>query len=200
MNFLAHLYLSGDNPKLMVGNFIGDFVKGKRALEKFEPEIIRGIELHRGIDAFTDKHPIVSKSKNRLREKYRHYSGVIVDVFYDHFLAKNWNDYHRQPLLDFSLHAYKTIDSFNLVLPEEVKQMLPYMKRGNWLLNYGFVEGIHRALSGMASRTTFVSKMEQASSELVTHYNDFEKEFQEFFPQLNAYCVHKIESWNQART
>jgi acyl carrier protein phosphodiesterase len=200
MNFLAHLYLSGDNPKLMVGNFIGDFVKGKSALANFEHEVIRGIELHRGIDAFTDKHPIVSESKNRLREKYRHYSGVIVDVFYDHFLAKNWNDYHRLPLLDFSLQAYKTIDGFNSILPDGVKQMLPYMKRGNWLLNYGYVEGIHRALTGMASRTTFVSKMEQASTELVTHYKDFEKEFQEFFPQLNAFCVQKIESWDQART
>lgn len=196
MNFLAHLYLSGDNPKLMVGNFIGDFVKGKNALEKFEPEIIRGIELHRSIDAFTDKHAIVSLSKDRLREKYRHYSGVIVDVFYDHFLAKNWPDYHSQPLLDFSLAAYKTIESYEKVLPEEVKQMLPYMKRGNWLLNYSFVEGIHRALSGMASRTTFVSKMEEASSELVTHYDAFEKEFREFLPELNAHCAAKIERWN----
>jgi acyl carrier protein phosphodiesterase len=196
MNFLAHLYLSGDNPKLMVGNFIGDFVKGKSALAKFEPEIIRGIELHRSIDAFTDKHSIVSTSKDRLREKYRHYSGVIVDVFYDHFLAKNWSDYHSQPLLDFSLASYKTIERFGDVLPDDVRNMLPYMKRGNWLLNYSFVEGIHRALSGMASRTTFVSKMEEASSELVTHYDAFEKEFQEFFPQLNAHCVAKIKSWN----
>jgi acyl carrier protein phosphodiesterase len=196
MNFLAHLYLSGDNPKLMVGNFIGDFVKGKSALAKFEPEIIRGIELHRSIDAFTDKHLIVSTSKDRLREKYRHYSGVIVDVFYDHFLAKNWRDYHSQPLLEFSLASYKTIERFGDVLPDGVRNMLPYMKRGNWLLNYSLVEGIHRALSGMASRTTFVSKMEEASSELVTHYDAFEKEFQEFFPQLNAHCIAKIESWN----
>ncbi|HEY0655235.1 MAG TPA: ACP phosphodiesterase [Chryseosolibacter sp.] len=200
MNFLAHLYLSGDDPKLMVGNFIGDFVKGKNALESFEPDIIRGIELHRGIDAFTDKHPIVAESKNRLREKYRHYSGVIVDVFYDHFLAKNWSNYHHQPLLDFSLHAYRTIDSFDSILPSDVKHMLPYMKRGNWLVGYAFVEGIHRSLSGMASRTTFISNMEQASSELVTYYDDFQKEFQEFFPQLNAYCVNKIQEWNQART
>jgi acyl carrier protein phosphodiesterase len=191
MNFLAHLYLSGDDPKLMVGNFIGDFVKGKSALEKFEPQIIKGIELHRAIDAFTDKHTIVAQSKTRLREKYRHYAGVIVDVFYDHFLAKNWNLFHPQPLLDFSLHSYETIDSFEAILPEEVKQMLPYMKRGNWLVNYAEVEGIHRALSGMASRTPFVSKMEEATHDMVTHYADFENEFKEFFPLLSDYCAAK---------
>ena len=177
MNFLAHVYLSGNNPKLLVGNFIGDFVKGKNALENFEEEIVRGIELHRSIDAFTDKHPTVSKSKDRLREKYRHYSGVIVDVFYDHFLGKNWKDYHPQPLDTFASNVYKIIDNHYTILPAEVKNMFPYMKRGNWLVGYSFVEGIHRALSGMASRTTFVSKMEQASGDLVTHYDAFEQEF-----------------------
>lgn len=195
MNFLAHLYLSGDDPKTMVGNFIGDFVKGKSALENFDRQIVRGIELHRSIDEFTDKHPVVSKSKSRLREKYRHYSGVIVDVFYDHFLAKNWNDYHSQPLLEYSLSAYRKIDDHYAILPADVKNMFPYMKRGNWLVGYSYVEGIHRALSGMASRTTFVSKMEEASGDLTLHYSDFENEFREFFPELTAHCAAKIESW-----
>jgi acyl carrier protein phosphodiesterase len=199
MNFLAHLYLSGNNPKVMVGNFIGDFVKGKIALQQFEPEIVIGIELHRAIDVFTDTHAVVTESKNRLREKYRHYAGVIVDVFYDHFLAANWNDYHSQPLLDFSIATYKTIETFSAVLPHEVKQMLPYMKRGNWLLNYAQVEGIHRALSGMATRTTFVSKMEQASAELHTFYDDFEREFRQFFPMLQDHCREKLDRLNQAR-
>lgn len=195
MNFLAHLYLSGDDPKLMVGNFIGDFVKGKNALEGFERQIVRGIELHRSIDGFTDKHPIVSKSKDRLREKYRHYSGVIIDVFYDHFLANNWKDYHAKPLANYASDSYRVIEDHYSILPAEVKNMFPYMKRGNWLVGYSFVEGIHRALSGMASRTTFVSKMEEASNELVAHYDAFEKEFREFFPELNAHCVRKIEDW-----
>jgi acyl carrier protein phosphodiesterase len=199
MNFLAHLFLSGNNPKVMVGNFIGDFVKGKNALQQFESEIIIGIELHRAIDAFTDTHPVVTQSKSRLREKYRHYAGVIVDVFYDHFLAANWKDYHSQTLLDFSVTSYKTIENFSEVLPNDVKQMLPYMKRGNWLLNYAQIEGIHRALSGMAARTTFVSKMEQASAELHTFYADFEIEFQEFFPVLQNHCSEKLEQLRQAR-
>ncbi len=199
MNFLAHLYLSGDDPKLMVGNFIGDFVKGKNALEAFEPRIVHGIELHRSIDEFTDKHPVVSKSKARLREKYRHYSGVIVDVFYDHYLANNWKEYHNRPLLEYSTNAYKTMEDHHTILPDAVKHMLPYMKRGNWLVGYSFIEGIHRALSGMASRTTFVSKMEEASGDLVRYYNEFEQEFREFFPELIDHCEAKIKSLDQAR-
>jgi acyl carrier protein phosphodiesterase len=199
MNFLAHLYLSGDNTHLMVGNFIGDFIKGRSALEKFEAAIIKGVELHRAIDAFTDIHPVVTQSKNRLRPKYRHYSGVIVDVFYDHFLAKNWNVYHPDPLPDFAEQAYKIIGSFDSILPTEVKQMLPYMVTGNWLVNYSRVEGIHRALSGMASRTPYLSKMDEAVGDLEKNYQDFKDEFDLFFPELSEYCEEFRKS-GHART
>jgi acyl carrier protein phosphodiesterase len=197
MNFLAHLYLSGDNPRLMVGNFIGDFVKGRNALEKFDPEIARGILLHRSIDEFTDTHPVVAASKNRLRPKYRHYAGVIVDVFYDHFLASNWNLYHAEPLPSYASRAYNLVESFEPILPEEVKYMLPYMVSGNWLVNYAKLEGIHRALSGMARRTSFNSKMEEAVHDLKTNFDDFKKEFDTFFPELSAYCKTKIGEKNQ---
>lgn len=188
MNFLAHLYLSGDNTKLMVGNFIADFVKGKTALEKFETGIVKGIELHRAIDEFTDTHPIVSQSKDRLRPKYRHYSGVIVDVFYDHFLSKNWNEYSDTLLVDYAAHAYSTIESFDAILPPDVRHILPYMKKGNWLVNYGKVEGINRALSGMAQRTPYESKMDEATGDLIKNYDDFKKEFDGFFPELKEFC------------
>ena len=188
MNFLAHLYLSGDNPKIMVGNFMGDFVKGKQALEQFESEIVKGIELHRSIDEFTDSHTIVTQSKNRLRPKYRHYAGVIVDVFYDHFLAKNWNEYHPDLLPDFADKAYETILSFDAILPRDVKYMMPYMVKGNWLVNYSKLEGIHQALSGMARRTPFLSKMEEASHDLEKDYSDFKQEFDNFFPELKSFC------------
>jgi acyl carrier protein phosphodiesterase len=188
MNFLAHLYLSGDDPNLMVGNFIGDFVKGKIALAEFHPEIIKGIELHRAIDEFTDSHEVVTASKNRLRPKYRHYSGVIVDVFYDHFLAKNWNTYHPELLPDFADKAYGVIQSYDAILPKEVKFMMPYMIKGNWLVNYSSTEGIHRALSGMARRTPYESKMEQSVEDLRENYDDFKNEFEKFFPELNSFA------------
>ena len=192
MNFLAHLYLSGDNHKIMLGNFIGDFVKGRNALEQFDPEIIRGIELHRAIDEFTDSHPIVTVSKNRLRPKYRHYSGVIVDVFYDHFLARNWDTYHPELLPDFADKAYDVIQSHDPILPKEVKFMMPYMIKGNWLVNYAKTEGIHRALSGMARRTPYESKMEQSVEDLKKNYAEFSQEFATFFPTLKQFVSEQL--------
>jgi acyl carrier protein phosphodiesterase len=187
MNFLAHLYLSGIKPKIMLGNFVGDFIKGKSALEKFEPDIITGIELHRAIDEFTDRHPIVTESKKRLRPKYRHYSGVIVDIFYDHLLAKNWNTFHPDLLPDFADKAYGIIQSHDAILPEEVKFMMPHMIRGNWLVNYAKIEGIGKALSGMARRTRYESKMEQSVEDLIEYYSEFTNEFFQFFPDLKQH-------------
>ena len=188
MNFLAHIFLSGDKPKIMVGNFIGDFVKGRNLSGRFEPEIARGIELHRAIDEFTDSHEIVRQSKNRLRPKYRHYAPVIVDVFYDHLLAHNWSTYHPVPLPDFAAHAYGILHEHHASLPEEVKQMLPYMEKGNWLVNYGRIEGIQRALTGMSRRTRFDSKMDESVNDLLQHYDDFNKEFELFFPELKSHA------------
>ena len=196
MNFLAHLYQSGDNHKIMLGNFIGDFVKGRNALEQFDPEIIRGIQLHRAIDEFTDSHPIVTVSKNRLRPKYRHYSGVIVDVFYDHFLARNWDTYHTELLPDFADKAYGVIQSYDPILPKEVKFMMPYMIKGNWLVNYAKTEGIHRALSGMARRTPYESKMEQSVEDLKKNYAEFSQEFATFFPTLKQFATEFLQNPN----
>jgi acyl carrier protein phosphodiesterase len=188
MNFLAHLYLSGNRTKIMVGNFIGDFVKGRNLHDRYEPEIVAGIEMHRAIDLFTDSHSTVTQSKNRLRPKYRHYSGVIVDVFYDHFLARNWDTYHKELLPDFARRTYTLIQEHAAILPEDVKHMLPYMIQGNWLVNYARVEGIHRALSGMASRTPYESKMNEATADLEASYEEFKKEFEIFFPQLKEWA------------
>jgi acyl carrier protein phosphodiesterase len=193
MNFLAHLYLSGDDSEIMVGNFIGDFVKGRNLNERFEERIVKGIELHRSIDAFTDSHPIVTLSKNKLRDKYHHYSAVIVDMFYDHFLASHWASFHAVTLKEYTLNAYATLMKYDEVLPEEVRRMLVYMSRDNWLLAYAKVEGIHRALSGMARRTSFESKMELAVNDLEAMYDLFEKEFLTFFPELEAYAKNFLK-------
>ncbi|RAV99899.1 acyl carrier protein phosphodiesterase [Pseudochryseolinea flava] len=187
MNFLAHLYLSGNNSKILVGNFIGDFVKGRHVYDHYERDIARGIEIHRAIDLYTDTHPVVSESKQRLRPVYRHYSSVIVDVFYDHYLAANWEKFHPQPLTLFAEESYNTISSFDSILPENVKHMLPYMIRGNWLVNYAGLEGIQRALTGMARRTKYNSRMDEAVNDLREHYQAFKKEFKEFLPLLKAH-------------
>jgi acyl carrier protein phosphodiesterase len=193
MNFLAHVYLSGDNPQLMIGNFIADFVKGRNALEAFEGAVKKGIYLHRAIDAFTDVHPVVSESKNRLRPKYRHYSGVIVDVFYDHFLASSWREYHQQDLAAFAAKTYATVMEYEFLLPEKVKVFFPYMVRGNWLLNYSRVEGIARALTGMSRRTPYDSKMDEAVNELIQYPDLFRNEFDQFFPELQQHVLEFIK-------
>jgi acyl carrier protein phosphodiesterase len=187
MNFLAHLYLSGNDPLVRLGNFIGDFVKGRDLADRYEPAIVKGIKLHRLIDEFTDQHAIVKQSKMRLRPKYRHYAPVIVDIFYDHFLAAGWDNHSEQLLPDFAEDCYKLIEQKATILPEQVNWMLPHMARGNWLVNYAKIEGIHRALSGMARRSKFDSKMDESVVELENHYAEFKTEFEEFFPLLKNY-------------
>ena len=125
MNFLAHAYLSGGHTQILLGNVIGDFIKGRQALAGLDAPIAAGVELHRAIDEFTDNHEVVHNSKKRLRPKYRHYAGVIVDVFYDHFLAVNWKKFHHQTLADFARDTYATLQHFSNALPADFQMMLP---------------------------------------------------------------------------
>ena len=187
MNFLAHLLLSGDSDPLRVGNFIGDFVKGNQ-LAQYPIGIQTGIRLHREIDFYTDQHPIVSQSKDRLRSKYRHYAGVIVDMFYDHYLAVHWGQFQQQPLHEFVHDSYTLMQSHAAQLPQKAQYMLPYMIEGDWLQGYKEVEGIGQALAGMSRRTSFASKMEEATEDLEHSYTAFEAEFLAFFPEIQAFC------------
>lgn len=184
MNFLAHLFLSGNHEEIMVGNFIGDFVRGKDIYLRYPFHVALGIELHREIDEFTDRHPVVRESKIRLRPKYRHYAPVIVDMFYDHFLAANWSSYHTQPLAQYARQSYSVLQKYLPQLPDRVKYLMPYMIEGDWLFNYAQPEGIHRALSGMARRTPFDSRMDEAVHDLQKFKIEFESEFLLFFPEL----------------
>lgn len=186
MNFLAHLYLSGHDEEVLVGNFIGDFVKGSQ-MDHYPDQVQKGIRLHRSIDYFTDTHEVVLQSKIRLRKKFRHYAPVIVDVFYDHFLAKDWSRYSNVPLLDYTQNFYRLMNKYLEMIPKGVVRMLSYMSQDNWLYNYQFIEGIDRALTGMSRRTKFESKMEDASEALQAHYTAFENEFHQFFPELQLH-------------
>lgn len=170
----------------MVGNFIGDFVKGSQ-LRHYSKGIQYGIQLHRSIDSFTDNHPVVLQSKVRLRPKFRHYAPVIVDVFYDHFLAKDWKHFSDVPLKTYTNKFYGMMKSYFNEIPQPVIHMLTFMERDDWLFNYQFVEGIDRALTGMSKRTTFDSKMEEASDALRKDYEEFSEEFHQFFPELKAH-------------
>jgi acyl carrier protein phosphodiesterase len=191
MNYLAHIYLSNQNEGITIGNFIADGIKGKN-YTKYPNEIQKGILLHRGIDSFTDSHPTVRLSTKRLHKNYGHYSGVIVDILYDHFLAKNWNIYHEQPLEDYIEDFYELLrNSFDILTPR-IKRMMPYMISDNWLLSYATVEGISKILVQMNRRTNNTSKMNFAVIELEEYYNEFENEFTSFFEELKIFSNNKI--------
>lgn len=192
MNFLAHLYLSGNNTDIMIGNFIADHIKGNR-FKHFPLSIQKGIRLHREIDTFTDAHPIVKKSMHRLHERYRHYDGVIIDIFYDHFLAKNWQKYSDIPLKKYVDNIYTLLQNHLQILPEKTIEMLPYMIQYNWLYNYQYLSGIETVLIGMNKRTKGKSKMHLAIEDLRIHYNDFETDFTLFFKDIQSFTSHKIE-------
>lgn len=193
MNFLAHIYLSFGNDEITLGNFIADSIRGNR--HKHLPiNVQKGIMLHRAIDTFTDAHPTVRKSTKRLHKNYSHYSGVIVDIFYDHFLAKNWEQYSDTPLDIFVEQFYDLLEENYTILPDGVKRMMPYMISDNWIYNYSNLDGISRVLSGMNRRTKNKSKMNFAILDLETHYVDFEKEFSVFFDELIIYSKQKYIS------
>ncbi len=190
MNFLAHIYLSGNSDSLKIGNFIADSIRGKQYLN-FPPEIQRGILLHRAIDSYTDFHPIFRQSKHRLVPNYNHYSGVIVDIFYDHFLAKNWNLYSAVPLEVYAQSFYKLLEQNFEILPLRIQNMIPIMAAENWLVKYSTVEGIQYILAQMDRRTDNQSKMQFAASDLKIAYIDFEEEFTLFFEEIRLYVTEK---------
>jgi acyl carrier protein phosphodiesterase len=186
MNFLAHFYLAGEDAGLLIGNFIADAVKGS-ALNAYPEAIRRGIVMHRNIDHFTDTHPLTAQSKNLLREEFNHYSGVIVDVFYDHFLAKNWAEFHSEPFPDYTQRIYRLLELNSTHFPERPKLMLPFMKQHDWLMAYSGVEGIRRVMTGMSQRVRHDSKMEYSADALLRNYDEFEAHFRAFFPELVAH-------------
>ena len=171
---------------------MADGIRGHHYLS-FPDDIKKGILLHRNIDTFTDAHPIFRKSKHRLHEKYGHYSGVIIDIFYDHFLAKNWKHYSREKLADFVLNFYNLLENNLNVLTDKTKEMLPYMIKYNWLESYQTVDGIEKILTQMDGRTKNKSKMKFSITELRLHYDDFEMEFMAFFTEIIAFTEEKIK-------
>ncbi|WP_367770487.1 acyl carrier protein phosphodiesterase [Flavobacterium sp. WC2421] len=191
MNFLAHIYLSGDNDLIKIGNFMADGIRGKH-FETFPLDVQKGIVLHRAIDTFTDAHPVFRQSTKKLHKRYHHYAGVIVDVFYDHFLSKNWNNYSNESLENFVQRFYQSLDDNRSILTERTIGLMPYMVKQNWLSSYQTVEGINQILTQMDSRTKNKSKMRFATDELLEFYVDFEQEFTDFFEDLRAHVIQKL--------
>ncbi|MEQ8909931.1 MAG: ACP phosphodiesterase [Vicingaceae bacterium] len=188
MNHLAHLYLSQTEVELLIGNFIADQVKGK-AFHNFSEGIQKGIEMHRAIDTFTDEHRVVQKSKQRLYPTYHKYAAVIVDMYFDHFLAKAWSDYSPIKLETFASNVYRLLLARQHEMPERSQRILYYMSQGDWLSHYADKEGLRTALSGLDRRAKFPSRMANSVEDLYQHWEEFEGEFKQFFPELIAFAA-----------
>lgn len=191
MNYLIHFFLAGDDVELRLGNLLGDYVKGR--VERFEHPGITdrlriGIQMHRTIDAFSDRHPAVHRSKRILSAQYGRLSGVIVDVFYDHVLARRWTEHHPQPLADYTQELYRTLKANLNRLPPPVHPLVAGMSRGDWLRSYASQRGIDRALQGMAQRRPVAAEIGTAGRVLADQFDRFSADFDEFLPELRVRC------------
>ena len=191
MNFLAHIYLSGNDELVKIGNFMADGIRGKQ-FETYHPQIQKGILLHRAIDTFTDAHQIFRSSTKRLHPNYHHYSGIIVDIFYDHFLAKNWKKYSDETLDDFADNFYDSLKKNYHLLSKKTQDILHYITTQNWLVSYKNVNGIEQILTQMDKRMAGKAIMRKSVTELLTYYEDFENEFTSFFSELITFSNQKI--------
>lgn len=176
MNFLGHLYLSGDDPLVITGNFMADAVKG-RDLSRFDPVVQRGIRLHRRIDAFTDAHRAEHPGRVALRAHAGHYAPVVLDLFFDHLLARNWALWHPEPLPSFAARMYGVLQNHAHLMPERTRQMLPHLVAGDWLSSYATLDGLGMALHGLSRRVPQGARMAGAERVLASHQHHFEAEF-----------------------
>jgi acyl carrier protein phosphodiesterase len=191
MNYLAHTYLSFGQEEVLVGNFIADFVKGKMLLN-YPRAITEGILLHREIDRYTDTYPLVRAGQSYLRPNFGHYSTVITDIFFDYFLGKNWDKFNDQPLEDFIESTFLILEKNSKYFPDRFSKMFYWMRKDNWLLQYGTLEGIQMSLTGLSKRTRFESKMEVAHLALIEREAEFEVIFFAFFKDLETFAKAKL--------
>lgn len=197
MNFLAHTYLSDNNTKIAIGNLIGDMVKGD-AWRNYEREISIGLQLHRSIDEFTDNHHVFMRTRDLIKPYFNRYAGIVVDIYYDHFLANDWNEYHPQDLQKFVNHLYRSLIRYYPSLPARGQRVIPFMILRNWLGTYGHFEPLHQIFLGMHRRTQEKGNMHQAVEILKKYYGEIEDDFKEFFPGLVNFSKERLEELKQS--
>lgn len=184
MNFLAHLYLSPETPEGRLGSFLGDHVKGPLERAAYPPPVLDAVRLHRAVDTFTDAHPVVRESKARISPARRRYAGILVDIFYDHFLAADWPRHHPMPLDAYARSVYRDVESPAFALPPRLAAMLPRLIEHDWLTAYRHIDGISRTLDAMARRIPHAAALAGGVDELVQHHDALRVDFERFFPDL----------------
>ncbi len=191
MNILAHAYLSNRNDDWLIGNFIGDFIKGDPANPRhgLRPAEVEGVRIHRAIDAFTDSHPAVAAVRDLLRPRCHKYAGVAVDVFFDHMLATQFSALTGEPLSPFTTYFYTTLRQRDDRLPLSARRMFDAMVRYDWVASYQTTTGIDQALNGIARRTPYVSGLDTAVDDLIRFYEPIRAQFNRFWPELVAHVA-----------
>jgi acyl carrier protein phosphodiesterase len=183
MNLLAHAFLSFQDTDILVGNMISDYVKGKKQYD-LPTNVQKGIQLHRIIDTFTDQHLVVKELSEIFRPKYRLYSGAIIDIVFDHFLANDEIHFNEDQLHNFTQATYTQLSIHQFIFPERFAKMFPYMTSQNWLFHYQSTEGIQRSLGGLQRRAKYIDETETAFQLFLQHYEQIKKGYQLFFPDL----------------
>ena len=199
MNWLAHLLLAEPNPEARLGNLLGDLVKGKQR-QALNINLQRGLECHQAIDIFTDKHPIVKCSKQRIDSEYRRFAGILIDVFYDYILASNWQDYSSVPLTEFTSTIYASWSSHLSTLPPYPQGVICRLIAEDWLSSYSTLEGVEQTLARISyrlnRRTLRNYDLTPTIAQLTSNYLLLEQDFQQFFPQLQRY----VDDWHLSIT
>jgi len=193
MNYLAHLFLSGDDEQTMVGNFIGDYVKGKD-LNRFPDNIRNGIVMHRQIDTFTDTHLKFREAKTYFRPEFGLYSGIVIDFLYDHFLAKNWNTYSDYTLRTIAKRSHAALLKNFRFLPIRVQGFLPFLIQNRRLESYSSVSGIMEALNIMSKYTSLPAKADFVLHTIEANYLFFDDNFKTFMFDIIHYINEKYGS------
>lgn len=186
MNFLAHLYLSPETPEGRLGSFLGDHIKGPLERADYPASVLASVRLHRSVDAFTDAHPVVRTSKGRISSARRRYAGILVDIFYDHFLAASWSHHHATELAAYAQAVYRDIAEPAFGLPPRLAAMLPRLIEHDWLTAYRHTTGIAQTLDAMARRIPHAAVLAGGIDELNGHYDALREDFERFFPELVA--------------
>jgi acyl carrier protein phosphodiesterase len=187
LNYLAHFCLSGQDEEIIVGNFIGDSLKGI-SVDSFPKKIQIGIHLHRHIDNFTDHHTEFIAAKKIFSSQFDKFSGALTDIFFDHFLAVHFNIFYAEDLQTFANNCYQTIKNHYEILPQRAKDFFYYMKKNNILFNYIHTSTIEKVLIGMSHRIKHQINLAEALPTLLLHYQEIEHHFLSFYPSLQITC------------
>ncbi|MDA0205309.1 MAG: acyl carrier protein phosphodiesterase [Acidobacteria bacterium] len=193
MNFLAHLYLAGENEDYIVGQVLADFLE-RGWQQRVSDGVLRGIRLHQQADLFTDQHECFRRSRARLPQHLRRYAGIVVDIFYDHLLATHWGRFHDAPLDRFAQSRYRILQGRTEEMTDRMRLVLPSMVEHDWLTSYRKVEGMERALAGVSRRLKRANPIAEAGAALSNDQEGFERDFLEFFPDLAAHISRLAKS------